>query len=322
MQMPGRKYSVANTKYRYGFNGKELDKETSSTMTYDYGFRIYSPGLGRFLSVDPISQSYPWYTPYQFAGNMPIVAIDLDGLEPKTMIDASGKLTQPMITTLNAAFGYSKSSLQNSTWVSYKSNEGKLWAKIVGIPSKTSSSVDGNIVVHDDDQNRSDIAWFGLIGHEQSHRQDVDNNPLFYEDYIMQGAVFGYRKIPTEQKAYKYGGDWGNPNDYSDQLLRYKSGIIIQTLNNNFLNSDTKSKILESEGNKFRRDVILNDQLNDLQNKATQLQTNLSSLKGNKFKEVLNWYTIKENEYELKDINQQISSVKNEQKTITDTYGN
>jgi len=72
---------VGNEGYRYGFNGKELDKETSSTTTYDYGFRIYSPGLGRFLSVDPLTKSYPWLTPYQFAGNSPIRFIDLDGLE-------------------------------------------------------------------------------------------------------------------------------------------------------------------------------------------------------------------------------------------------
>ncbi len=36
----------------------------------------------RFLSVDPLASSYPWYTPYQFAGNMPIKFIDLDGAEP------------------------------------------------------------------------------------------------------------------------------------------------------------------------------------------------------------------------------------------------
>ncbi len=36
----------------------------------------------RFLSLDPLTSSYPWYTPYQFAGNMPIKFIDLDGLEP------------------------------------------------------------------------------------------------------------------------------------------------------------------------------------------------------------------------------------------------
>jgi len=31
--------------------------------------------------VDPLSTSYPWYTPYQFAGNKPIWFIDLDGAE-------------------------------------------------------------------------------------------------------------------------------------------------------------------------------------------------------------------------------------------------
>ncbi|MBA3704329.1 MAG: hypothetical protein H0W84_00060 [Bacteroidetes bacterium] len=68
--------------YRYGFNGKEKDDEVSgSGNDYNYGFRIYNPRLGRFLSVDPLAKSYPWYTPYQFAGNTPIQAIDLDGAE-------------------------------------------------------------------------------------------------------------------------------------------------------------------------------------------------------------------------------------------------
>ncbi len=45
--------------------------------------RIYDPRLGRFLSVDPLTNKFPWFTPYQFAGNMPIWAIDLDGAEPE-----------------------------------------------------------------------------------------------------------------------------------------------------------------------------------------------------------------------------------------------
>ena len=83
MGMPGRTYNSRN--YRYGFNGKEMDKETSSTTTYDYGFRIYSPALGRFLSVNPLTKSYPELAPYQFASNRPIEAIDLDGLEAKDL---------------------------------------------------------------------------------------------------------------------------------------------------------------------------------------------------------------------------------------------
>ncbi len=74
------------TKYRYGFNDKEADAdgEIQNLTTYDYGFRIYNPGIARFLSVDPLTSSYPYYTPYQFAGNGPIANIDLDGLEPQS----------------------------------------------------------------------------------------------------------------------------------------------------------------------------------------------------------------------------------------------
>jgi len=66
--------------YRYGFNGKEKDNDMDGN-NYDYGFRIYNPGLGKFLSVDPLAAKYPMLTPYQFASNTPIQAIDLDGLE-------------------------------------------------------------------------------------------------------------------------------------------------------------------------------------------------------------------------------------------------
>lgn len=86
MQMPGMFFTnntVDKGGYRYGFNGKEKDDEWHGTSgaTYDYGFRIYDARIAKFLSVDPLTKSYPWYTPYQFAGNKPIWAIDLDGLE-------------------------------------------------------------------------------------------------------------------------------------------------------------------------------------------------------------------------------------------------
>jgi uncharacterized protein RhaS with RHS repeats len=43
--------------------------------------RIYDPRVGRFLSVDPFTKKYSGLTPYQFASNTPIQAIDFDGLE-------------------------------------------------------------------------------------------------------------------------------------------------------------------------------------------------------------------------------------------------
>jgi hypothetical protein len=47
----------------------------------DYGFRNYDKKQRRFTSIDPLTAKYPWYTPYQFAGNKVIQAVDLDGAE-------------------------------------------------------------------------------------------------------------------------------------------------------------------------------------------------------------------------------------------------
>jgi RHS repeat-associated protein len=79
MIMPGRNYTAGNS-YRYGFNGKEMDNEVKGKGNQqDYGMRVYDPRVGRFLSVDPLTKSYPHYTPYSFAGNKPIKYTDLDG---------------------------------------------------------------------------------------------------------------------------------------------------------------------------------------------------------------------------------------------------
>ncbi len=68
--------------YRYGFNGKENDNEVKgSGNQQDYGMRIYDPRLGRFLSVDPLSVSFPWNSTYAFAENDVIRCIDLEGGE-------------------------------------------------------------------------------------------------------------------------------------------------------------------------------------------------------------------------------------------------
>lgn len=85
MLMPGRTFTASTAgNYHYGFNGKENDNEVKGTGNQiDYGMRIYDPRAGKFLSVDPLTQKYPWYTPYQFAGNKPIWANDLDGMEER-----------------------------------------------------------------------------------------------------------------------------------------------------------------------------------------------------------------------------------------------
>jgi RHS repeat-associated protein len=69
--------------YRYAFNGKEKDDETyGEGNEYDFGARIHSSRLGQFLSIDPLTKKYPYWSPYLFAGNNPIRFIDVNGEGP------------------------------------------------------------------------------------------------------------------------------------------------------------------------------------------------------------------------------------------------
>ncbi len=97
MTLEGRSWE-AGSGYRYGFNGKEQDDEVSGNGNqYDYGFRIYNPRIGKFLSVDPLTKNYAELTPFQFASNTPIFAIDIDGLEAGGANAILGNKTNPVL---------------------------------------------------------------------------------------------------------------------------------------------------------------------------------------------------------------------------------
>jgi RHS repeat-associated protein len=65
----------------FQYNGKEMLDDDADLNWYDYGFRNYDPQIGRFTQLDPLTDYYPFLTPYQYASNDPITNIDIDGLE-------------------------------------------------------------------------------------------------------------------------------------------------------------------------------------------------------------------------------------------------
>ena len=78
-EMPGRKWNDGDG-HRYGFNGMEVDNEfTNSTTHLDFGARIYDSRIGRWLTRDALEAYYSDGSPYVFALNSPIQAIDPDG---------------------------------------------------------------------------------------------------------------------------------------------------------------------------------------------------------------------------------------------------
>ena len=88
--MLGRIFCSSDEDWKFGFNGEyKVYDVKGSGVQYDYGFRIYDSRIAKFLSVDPLTASYPWNSPYAFAKNGVLRCIDLDGLDKVALSGAS-----------------------------------------------------------------------------------------------------------------------------------------------------------------------------------------------------------------------------------------
>ena len=65
---------------KYLYSGKMMQDEMGLNLL-DYGARFYDAVLGRFYSIDPLANKFPFLSTYQYASNNPAVCIDLDGME-------------------------------------------------------------------------------------------------------------------------------------------------------------------------------------------------------------------------------------------------
>ena len=160
------------------------------------------------MSVDPLTRSYPELTPYQFASNTPIYAIDLDGLEAlPSMIDFTG----------GTGSGDTKLEVDNSEEVEEEIGESQQSAleKLQKYVDEATGAVDWSIEIAPEDKRigqkvalfyLNDITPFGSIV-EASTGKDVKGNEVSSTRQGVQllalaaGPVLGKVKLGGEALA-------------------------------------------------------------------------------------------------------------------------
>ena len=104
-----------------------LEKSTpnSKNRLKTYKYRMYDPRIVRFFATDPLEYKFPYYSPYQFSSNSPIMAVELEGLESSVRInhnegsinitrDANNRLTVTK-SQLGPIFGHAYHSSGSTT---------------------------------------------------------------------------------------------------------------------------------------------------------------------------------------------------------------
>ena len=248
------------------YNNKELFDDGDLNW-YDYGFRNYDPQIGRFMQLSPLTDNYPFLTPYQYASNDPITNIDIDGLEG---ISSTGLVDVMVTCTIRSVHLSAEVVTQSGTFVSIATKTIVKAVQITNIVVKTVQvgvtvttnqliqiNPGGNqsILKEEADELNKHAAEFGVntkqrmahflaqTGSETDGGNDLNENSNYGID-VLSGARFvdgisnHFKGLSTTiLKSYvhkskvldrAYGNRMGNSNEASGDGSKYRGRGLTQ----------------------------------------------------------------------------------------------
>jgi RHS repeat-associated protein len=99
--------TISNSSYNYKYQGQERQDELG--LNWDsFKWRNYDFAIGRFMSIDPLSEKYSYQSHYNFSENRVVDGRELEGLEWASIKNQDGSTTRQVTVQL-----YNNSSLND-----------------------------------------------------------------------------------------------------------------------------------------------------------------------------------------------------------------
>ena len=160
--------------YKFGFNNQEKEGDPGSNREGDYysfEYRVHDARLGRFLSVDPLNNKYPFYSVYSYSGNRVIDCRDLEGLEPESIVSSLDENNTKFELTNRAKIFFQLMTVTsathlNSVYIDSKSN-GSSGGMTIGYHVGLNKS---NYFSSSDKNSTTELkSWILILSHELWH---------------------------------------------------------------------------------------------------------------------------------------------------------
>ena len=131
--------------YRYQFMGYEGDSEVKGEgNSYTTEFRQYDPRVGRWLTIDPLANKFPWQSPYVGFDNNPIFFTDKTGTSSEsTHLDEDGNVVAVYDDGDLGVYQHSNDEIQNAKNGMLERNSDNL----VGVTLSLNSFKEGDKII-------------------------------------------------------------------------------------------------------------------------------------------------------------------------------